>query len=112
MFTDEVRYNDMHAMKRIGTTWQEIVAAGIPGAYHLNARTPHDYQRLANFIAARPEVSDVAFEFKTGAAWRKRASVPSRRTGATRRAHGPPAPPRDDRRHYGDPGRWPPPTTG
>jgi hypothetical protein len=72
MFTDEVRYNDMHAMKRIGTTWQEIAAAGIPGAYHLNARTPHDYQRLANFIAARPEVTDVAFEFKTGAAWRKR----------------------------------------
>jgi hypothetical protein len=62
----------MHAMKRIGTTWQEIVAAGIPGAYHLNARTPHDYRRLARFIAARAEVGDVAFEFKTGAAWRKR----------------------------------------
>jgi hypothetical protein len=59
-------------MKRIGTTWHEIVAAGIPGAYHLNARTPHDYQRLATFMAARPEVSDVAFEFKTGAAWLKR----------------------------------------
>jgi hypothetical protein len=72
MFTDEVRYNDMHAMKRIGTTWQEIVGAGIPGAYHLNARTSHDYQRLAAFIAARPEVTDVVFEFKTGAAWRKR----------------------------------------
>ncbi|RTL50058.1 MAG: hypothetical protein EKK40_13770 [Bradyrhizobiaceae bacterium] len=72
MFTDEVRYNDMHAMKRIGMTWQEIVGAGIPGAYHLNARTPHDYRRLATFIAARPEVTDVAFEFKTGAAWRTR----------------------------------------
>lgn len=72
MFTDEVRYNDMHAMKRIGTTWQEIVAAGVPGAYHLNARTPQDYRRLTAFIAARPEVTDVAFEFKTGAAWRKR----------------------------------------
>jgi hypothetical protein len=72
MFTDEVRYNDMHAMKRIGMTWQEIVGAGIPGAYHLNARTPHDYARLAAFIAARPEITDVAFEFKTGAAWRKR----------------------------------------
>ncbi len=72
MFTDEVRYNDMHAMKRIGMTWQEIVAAGIASAYHLNARTPHDYCRLANFIAARAEVTDVAFEFKTGAAWRKR----------------------------------------
>jgi hypothetical protein len=72
MFTDEVRYNDMHAMKRIGTAWQEIVGAGIPGAYHLNARSPHDYRRLATFIAARPEVTDVAFEFKTGAAWRTR----------------------------------------
>jgi hypothetical protein len=72
MFTDEVRYNDMHAMKRIGTTWQEIVGAGIPGAYHLNARTPQDYRRLATFITARSEVSDVAFEFKTGAAWRMR----------------------------------------
>lgn len=75
MFTDEVRYNDMHAMKRIGAVWQEIVAAGIPGAYHLNARTPHDYRRLANFIEARAEVTDVAFEFKTGAAWRKRVGV-------------------------------------
>lgn len=72
IFTDEVRYNDMHAMKRIGMTWQEIVGVGIPGAYHLNARTPQDYRRLAAFIAARPEVTDVAFEFKTGAAWRKR----------------------------------------
>ena len=72
MFTDEVRYNDMHAMKRIGTAWQEIVAAEIPGAYHLNARTPQDYRRLAAFIAERPEVTDVAFEFKTGAAWRSR----------------------------------------
>jgi hypothetical protein len=72
MFTDEVRYNDMHAMKRIGTAWQELVAAGIPGAYHLNARTPTDYARLTAFIAERPEVTDVAFEFKTGAAWRTR----------------------------------------
>lgn len=72
MFTDEVRYNDMHAMKRIGTAWQEIVAAGVPGGYHINARTPKDYQRLAAFIAERLEVTDVAFEFKTGASWRKR----------------------------------------
>jgi hypothetical protein len=72
MFTDEVRYNDMHAMKRIGTTWQEIADGGIPCAYHLNARTAHDYRRLAAFITARPEVADVGFEFRTGAAWRTR----------------------------------------
>jgi hypothetical protein len=62
----------MHAMKRIGTAWQEIVATGIAGAYHLNARTPHDYGRLARFIAERPEITDVAFEFRTGASWRMR----------------------------------------
>lgn len=72
IFTDEVRYNDMYNMKRIGITWQEIVAGGVPGAYHLNGRTPHDYRRLANFIAEREEVSEVAFEFKTGAAWPQR----------------------------------------
>jgi hypothetical protein len=72
IFTDEVRYNDMYNMKRIGIVWQEIVAGGVPGAYHLNARTPHDYHRLASFIAAREEVSDVSFEFRTGAAWRQR----------------------------------------
>jgi hypothetical protein len=72
IFTDEVRYNDMYNMKRIGTAWQEIVACGIPSAYHLNARTQQDYRRLARFIGARDEVSEVAFEFKTGAAWQQR----------------------------------------
>lgn len=72
LFIDEVRYNDMYAMKRIGMAWQEIVVGGVPAAYHLNARTPHDYRRLADFIAGRNEVSEVAFEFKTGAGWRKR----------------------------------------
>lgn len=72
IFTDEVRYNNMYNMKRIGIAWQEIVAGGVPGAYHLNARTPHDYRRLVRFIAAREEVSEVAFEFKTGASWRQR----------------------------------------
>jgi hypothetical protein len=72
MFTNEVRYNDMHSMKRIGIVWQEIVEAGIPGAYHLNAATQHDYERLTGFITERPEVTDVSFEFKTGAAWRRR----------------------------------------
>lgn len=86
MFTDEVRYNDMHAMKRIGTTWQEIVAVGVPGGYHLNARTPQDYRRLAAFIAARPEVTDVAFEFKTGALGARgcHSILPSLRSSRTR----------------------------
>jgi hypothetical protein len=70
LFTDEVRWNDMHAMKRIGLAWQEILAAGVPGAYHLNGRTKQDYHRLTEFIASRDEVTDVVFEFRT--AWRSR----------------------------------------
>ena len=72
IFTDEIRYSDMYNMKRIGVAWQEIVASGLPGAYHLNARTPHDYHRLTALIAERDEITEVAFEFKTGAAWRQR----------------------------------------
>jgi len=72
IFTDEVRYTDMYNMKRIGIAWQEFVAGGVPAAYHLNARTLHDYARLTSFVAARDEISDVSFEFKTGAAWPQR----------------------------------------
>jgi hypothetical protein len=66
LFTDEVRYNDMYNMKRIGITWQEFVQQSVAGAYHLNARTPQDYRRLAEFIDGRAEVTDVSFEFGTG----------------------------------------------
>lgn len=72
LFTDEVRYNDMYNMKRIATVWHEFVKGGVPGAYHLNARTAHDYRRLASFITERVEVTEVAFEFKTGASWPQR----------------------------------------
>lgn len=72
LFTDEVRYNDMYNMKRIGLAWQEFVGQSVPSAYHLNARTPHDYLRLAEFINGREEITDVSFEFKTGAAWPQR----------------------------------------
>jgi hypothetical protein len=69
LFTDEVRYNDLYNIKRIGITWGEAVAAGIPCALHLNARTERDYERLAHFIDQRPEVTEVSFEFGTGAGW-------------------------------------------
>lgn len=72
LFTDEVRYNDMYNMKRIGLAWQDFVGQSLPSAYHLNARTPHDYLRLAEFIDGREEITDVSFEFKTGAAWPQR----------------------------------------
>jgi hypothetical protein len=69
LFTDEVRYNDLYNIKRIGVAWQEGVGQRIPCALHLNARTEHDYYRLARFIDERDEVTEVAFEFGTGASW-------------------------------------------
>ena len=72
VFTDQPRYDDMYNQKRILIAWQEFVAAQMPSALHVNARTIHDYLRIAEFIENRPEVTDVSFEFKTGAAWRGR----------------------------------------
>jgi hypothetical protein len=69
LFTDQPRYDDMYNIKRIGTAWQEFVGGGVPCALHLNARTLRDYERLARFVNERVEVTDVAFEFGTGAAW-------------------------------------------
>jgi hypothetical protein len=42
------------------------VQQSVASAYHLNARTPQDYRRLAEFIDGRAEVTDVSFEFGTG----------------------------------------------
>jgi Domain of unknown function (DUF4417) len=72
LFTDTPRHDDMYNIKRIVTAWAEIMASGPPCALHLNARTERDYERLAAFISERDEVNEVAFEFKTGGAWRKR----------------------------------------
>lgn len=68
LFTDQTRYNDMHNIKRIGIAWQELLAGGLPCALHLNCRTKRDYERLTEFIFKREEVTDVVFEFGTGAA--------------------------------------------
>lgn len=67
LFTNVPRPDNLHGMKRIALSWAELMAAGIPAALHLNARTNFDYARWTQFIAARPEVEIVAFEFGTGA---------------------------------------------
>jgi hypothetical protein len=72
VFTDVPRYDNMFNLKRIGVAWHESVDLGLPSALHLNGRTERDYERLVLFIQQRAEVTDVAFEFKTGGAWRSR----------------------------------------
>jgi hypothetical protein len=69
LFTDQPRWDDLHSMKRIAIVHQEFLEAGLPAALHVNARTERDWDRWGEFIAGRPEISHLAFEFATGAGW-------------------------------------------
>ncbi len=72
VFTDVPRHDNLYNIKCIGIAWYEAVDSRMPCALHLNARSPRDYERLTRFITQRAEATDVAFEFKTGGAWRGR----------------------------------------
>lgn len=65
LFTDRPRFDDLHSLKRIALTWQEMVDEGLPTALHVNARTEADWSGWTAFIAERPEVDAIAFEFAT-----------------------------------------------
>ncbi len=67
LFLNVPRPDNLHSMKRIALGWAELMAAGIPAALHLNARTDRDYSRWMRFVRERPEVEIVAVEFGTGA---------------------------------------------
>jgi hypothetical protein len=64
---DWPRWGDLYSMKRIGLCWHELAEGGLTVALHPNARTERDFERWQFFIAARPEVTHLAFEFTTGA---------------------------------------------
>lgn len=72
LFTDTPRPDNLHSMKRIALSWEELIAGGIAAALHVNARTDHDYGRWAQFICERPEVTAIAFEFGTGGGYQGR----------------------------------------
>ena len=72
LFIDQPRGDDLHSMKRIAIVHEEFLSEGLPAALHVNARTERDWDRWAAFIAARPEVTHIAFEFGTGAGWARR----------------------------------------
>jgi hypothetical protein len=61
------RQDNLHNMKRIALVWAEFMAGGVACALHVNGRTPYDYMRWRDFVAERPEVRHIAFEFGTGA---------------------------------------------
>lgn len=68
LFIDRPRWDDMHAMKRIAIVHAEFLQEGLPAALHVNGRTETDFRRWAAYIAGRPEITHVAYEFTTGTA--------------------------------------------
>lgn len=69
LFTDAPRWDDLHAIKRIALVHAEFLAEGLPAALHVNGRTDTDFRRWGDYIAARPEVTHLAYEFATGTGW-------------------------------------------
>lgn len=63
---DQPRTDDMHAMKRILNTFAAFANGGLACALHPNGRTERDFERWGDEIAARPEVTILAYEFITG----------------------------------------------
>lgn len=66
LFIDRPRWDDLHAMKRIALVHAEFLREGLPAALHVNGRTETDFSRWAAYIAARPEIRHIAYEFTTG----------------------------------------------
>jgi hypothetical protein len=66
LLLDNPRPDDLHAMKRIAITFSEFQQEGLACALHPNGRTMRDFDRWAAFIATRPEISTLAYEFITG----------------------------------------------
>lgn len=69
VFTDQPRWGDLHSMKRIAIVQQEFASEGIPTALHINGRTDQDFRRWADYVASRPEITHLAYEFTTGTRW-------------------------------------------
>lgn len=65
------RWDDLHAIKRIGIVHSEFLSEGMPAALHVNGRTDADFKRWAEYIASREEVTHIAYEFRTIAPLRR-----------------------------------------
>jgi hypothetical protein len=75
LFIDQPRWDDLHAMMRIGIVHWEFLNEGLPAALHVNGRTETDFRRWAEYIRARPEVQILAYEFTTGTGWAGRREL-------------------------------------
>jgi hypothetical protein len=73
LILDRPRGDNLHAMKRIGLIYNEMAQAQLPVILHPNARTEHDMSRWwTDFIAPRPWLDTIAYEFGTGSGYKGR----------------------------------------
>jgi hypothetical protein len=75
LFTDQPRWDDLHSMKRIAIAHNELLGEGLQAALHVNGRTQKDFERWAEYIADRPEIEILAYEFTTGPGWIGRREI-------------------------------------
>lgn len=90
LFIDQPRWDDLHAMKRIGLVHEEFQSEGLPTALHVNARTELDVQRWTEYLGNRPEITQIAYEFATGTGWAGRQEVHAQWLAGMARAVGRP----------------------
>jgi hypothetical protein len=64
-FSNAPRTDNMFNLKRTAICWNELVSEGIPTSFHINARTPKDWERVFTFINERDELQSISFEFAT-----------------------------------------------
>lgn len=69
LFSDRPRWDDLHAIMRIALAHWEFMEEGLPAALHVNGRTEADFARWSAYLASRPEITHVAYEFATGTGW-------------------------------------------
>jgi hypothetical protein len=75
LFIDAPRWDDLHAMKRIAIVHHEFQSEGLEAALHVNGRTDTDFRRWTEFVAARPEITHLAYELTTGTGWAGRQQL-------------------------------------
>jgi len=100
LFTNQLRYDDMHSMKRIAIVQQEFAVAGIPCA-----PTCQTHGRLVTISAGRStsakreEITHISFEFATVWRWPLRRAFHLQHLKMACRVCRPTAAPDNDRRH-------------
>jgi hypothetical protein len=59
------RWDDLHAIKRIGLVHFEFLDEGLPAALHINGRTNTDFLRWTDYLIKHPETTHLSYEFRT-----------------------------------------------